>query len=78
LDESETAVSPAIAKDTAVQIPPRGVVRGSSSSKKTRKSGKGAAKSGAVPPNMADLLAFLSALTPEEWSRLQVLVRGSG
>ena len=37
----------------------------------------GAAKSGAVPPNTSEVLDFLSALTPEEWSRLQALVRGS-
>jgi len=75
-DEKETAVSPANAKDTAVQIPPRGVVRPADSPRKTAKTNPAGAQSGAVGPETDELARLLASLTPAQRAALLAMARG--
>ena len=71
-----TAVSPASAKDTAVQIPPRGVEEPSGSAAESGSEPHGGAECGAVDPEASELLSVLGSLTPEERERLLAAIRG--
>jgi hypothetical protein len=73
--EKEAAVSPAFAKDTAVQIPPRGVEETQYSAKKPVQPEEGGAESGAVGAETAQLLGLLASLSPAQRELLLAIVR---
>ena len=75
-DEKETAVSPAFTSDTAVQVPPRGVVRPADSPRKTAKTNPAGAQSGAVGPETDELARLLASLTPAQRAALLAMARG--
>lgn len=86
--QTRTTVSPAIAKDTVVEIPPRGVERNEDTAEKTTEPSRGdvgsdvageksaASAALATSPALSDLAARLAALSPEVLAALQVLFSG--
>jgi integrase len=82
-DQKRTAVSPAFAKDTAVQIPPRGVEGTDYSAGKPVTTDRSGTDSGTVDfspaaGDLVELLRVLAGLTPEERQGLLSLARDLG
>ena len=78
-DEKETAVSPAFAKDTAVQIPPRGVEGTDySAGKPVTTDLPGTLPGTPAAGDLVELLRVLAGLTPEERQGLLSLARDLG
>ena len=77
--EKETAVSPAIARDTAVlsglKVPPRGVEGTADFPNKTELSIGGGAESGAVGEETAQLINLLGSLSPAQRELLLAIAR---
>ena len=76
-EESKTAAPLAFANDTAVQVPPRGVVRTANGSGDTRPGQNSGPDSGPVEAgaDALDLLRLLAGLTPEERRGLLEIAR---
>jgi hypothetical protein len=86
--EKETAVSPAIAKDTAVQVPPRGVEQNRFRPRKPASQPQGDVKSDVMVKNrgtspaavdadaLADLTTRLASLPPDVLAALRALFSG--
>jgi hypothetical protein len=75
--ETRKAVSPATVKDTAVSVPPRGVERRPFPTENLPLLVGGAAKSGAVGPDMDELVRLLAALTPAQRELLLGIARSA-
>ena len=74
--KKETAVSPAFAKDTAVQIPPRGVEQPADSGRETQNPPAPGTESGtAAADRLIELLAILPSLPPYSIAVLAALAR---
>ena len=73
--EKETAVLPACANNTAVEVPPRGVEGTADSPSVTHSSGASGAESGAVDDEPDHLDRLIASLTPAELARLSERLR---
>lgn len=73
--EKESAVSPAIAKDTAVQVPPRGVEGTTDFPSETKISDERGAKSGAVSDDADHLGGLIASLTQADLAILLAFLR---